>query len=295
MAVPKVPDSSGVEGNTITSTPPQRNQISPAIRWCFTLNNYTEAQISSIVPIIRDKCRLAIFGKETGESGTPHLQGYIEFKSKSRPMSVFKCVDKIHWEKAKGNKEQNIEYCSKSDKNPFCLGCKIKKPLKIIKDEQLFEWQKDIIKVIKEEPDDRSVYWYWSHKGDIGKTCFCKYLTVHYDAICLHGKGADVRNGVVQYLNDKGDTPELIVYPIPRCHDSDYVSYEAIENIKDMYFYSGKYEGGMVCGNSPHLIVFANKPPKLHKLSEDRWKVVCIDPENKPQDTCLISDEDIAY
>lgn len=295
MSVPKVPESSGAEGNTITSSPSPKRQVSPAIRWCFTLNNYTESDISSIVPILQDKCRLGIFGKEVGDSGTPHLQGYLEFKSKSRPMSVFKSISKIHWEKAKGNKEQNIDYCSKYDKNPFTHNIKIKKPLKIIKDEQLFWWQKDIVNVVKNEPDDRTVYWYWSHKGDIGKTCFCKYLTVKYGAICLHGKGADVRNGVVQYLNDKGDTPELIVYPIPRCHDSDYVSYEAIENIKDMYFYSGKYEGGMVCGNSPHLIVFANQPPKLSKLSEDRWKVVCIDPENKPQDGCLISDDDSTY
>lgn len=290
--VPIVPNSSEEVGNTITTSSPCKKQISPSIRWCFTLNNYTDEHISSIVPIIRTMCKVGIFGKEVGESGTPHLQGYIEFIKKSRPMSVFS-IKEIHWEKAKGNKESNILYCSKEDKAPFTHKCRIKKEIKIIKDNQLFDWQKDILKYIENEPDNRTVLWYWSYSGNIGKTCFCKYLTINHGALCLHGKGADVRNGVVSYLNDFGDTPELIVYPIPRCHSKDYVSYEAIENIKDMYFYSGKYEGGMVCGNCPHLIIFANAPPLKKKLSNDRWKIVCIDPENRPEHYDSEYDSDI--
>jgi len=100
---------------------------------------------------------------------------------------------------------------------------------------------------------------------------------VKYGAIALSGKGNDVRNGVVNYMKENGQTPELVVFPIPRSHNVDYVSYEALENIKDMYFYSGKYEGGMVCGNCPHLIVFANQPPDTFKCSMDRWKIVNID------------------
>lgn len=272
-----------MEGNTITSISPKPKQCSPGVRWCFTLNNYSEEQISSIVPIIEEKCRLGIFGKEVGNSGTPHLQGYIEFKTKGRPMNLFG-IKQIHWEKTKGSKADNMAYCSKEDRRPYTWGCKVKKPVKVISEDQLYDWQKVLVDIVKTEPDDRTVHWYWSWKGEIGKTCFCKYLTVKYGAICLHGKGGDVRNGVIDYMkNNDGCAPELIVYPVPRCHDADYVSYEAIENIKDMYFYSGKYEGGMVCDNSPHLIVFANAPPKQDKLSTDRWNIVCIDPENEPK------------
>ena len=273
-----VPESSGGEGNNSplpAPVVPKKRQISPAIRWCFTLNNWKEEDISSIVPILREKCRLAIFGKEVGESGTPHLQGYLEFKSKSRPLGLFPV--KANWEKAKGDKASNIEYCSKEDKNPWCHGCRCGGMLKLIKEEQLYTWQKNILEIITGEPDERTVYWFWSNSGNVGKTCFCKYLTFHYGAICLHGKGSDVRNGVVSYIKDNGSTPHLILYPIPRCHGSEYISYESLENIKDMYFYSGKYEGGMVCGNNPHLIVFANCPPDEDKMSEDRWIIENID------------------
>ena len=279
-----VPRCSVEGGNT---KPPSTSQklINPAIRWCFTLNNYTNDDLCSIVPTIESECRLGFFGKEIGKSGTPHLQGYIELDGKGRPKGIFG-IDRIHWEKAKGNLLQNYQYCCKEDKNPYVFDPKkrlpkIKKPVKVIQDSQLYNWQKDIVKAIKTEPDDRTIHWYWSHKGDIGKTSFCKYLTINFGAICLHGKGADVRNGICDYLKNKGDTPSLIVFPIPRSYDAKkYLSYEALENIKDMYFYSGKYEGGMVCGNPPHLIVFANNPPDTSKMSEDRWNIVCLDPEN---------------
>ncbi len=76
-------DSSG-GGNT---KPPPKKQIAPSKRWCFTLNNYTEIDISSI-DAIKSKCDLIIVGKEIGEQGTPHLQGYCEFSNKLRPLSL---------------------------------------------------------------------------------------------------------------------------------------------------------------------------------------------------------------
>ena len=267
-------------GNTKT---PKVKQVSPKVKWCFTLNNYTDAEIDLIVQCIESNCRTGIFGKEVSSTGTKHLQGYIEFKKKSRPMNMFG-GKRIHWEGAKGSKKANLDYCSKEDENPYCWKCKVAKPVKIITDDMLYDWQKDILEQIKNVPDDRAIYWIWSHKGRKGKTQFCKYLTMKFGAICLHGKGSDVRNGIVQYTQVQGYTPEIIVFPIPRSHSSDYVSYEALENIKDMYFYSGKFEGGMVCGNAPHLYVFANYPPDIEKMSEDRWKVVQIDDVNDDND-----------
>ena len=82
-----------------------------------------------------------------------------------------------------------------------------------------------------------------------------------------------MRNAICDYVKTNNTTPELIVINIPRSHSMDYISYEGIENVKDMYFYSGKYEGGMVFGNPPHLFIFANESPEFSKLSEDRWVI----------------------
>lgn len=295
-------------GNTSTDSTLKKKQISPSKKWAFTFNNYTEEEYNILVPIIERTCKVAIIGREVGEGGTPHLQGYLEFNKKSRPKSVISVISVakdgtqhvdyafgIHWEKAKGTRDQNINYCSKDDKNPWVWGFdlpKVRPPVRTIEAGQLYQWQKDLVTVFKGEPDDRVIYWYWSHKGGIGKTAFSKFLTVKYGAICLHGKGNDVRNGVLDYLVKNGDTPRLIIYPIPRCHGTEYCSYESLENVKDMYFYSGKYEGGMVCGNPPHLIVFANEAPVVEKMSKDRWVIVCIDPENAPKEICEIDSLD---
>lgn len=242
---------------------PSRKQISPAIRWTFTLNNYNleeEGDIRSIVPRV---CRYAIIGQEVGESNTPHLQGYVEFKNKLRPMSVFH-NKRFHWEKAKGNKKQNIDYCSKEK-----VWLIHPEPVQVITKDQLYDWQKQVIEEIKEDADDRKIIWICSELGGVGKTTFQKYLVVKEDFIILGGKSADIKHAISEYHKINGKTPERICINIPRCHDSH--NYDGFEQIKDMLFYSGKYEGGMVCGKSPHLYIFANAEPEIYKMSEDRW------------------------
>lgn len=260
--------NSSEEGNTKLP-----RQIAPSKRWCFTLNNYTDDDVSNLVPVFQEYCSKYIVGKEVGEQGTPHLQGFFEFKTKRRPINIFN-NPKIHFEKTRGTDLDNVKYCSKEGSVILNVGMpKIPRPLMLINPDRPF--QREILEKIKGIPCDRKIFWYYGD-GGIGKTQFCKYLSAKHGAICLSGKGADVRNGVVEYLKNNGDTPDLVIFPIPRSYNTDYLSYEALENIKDMYFYSGKYEGGMINGNSPHLIVFANEPPQTEKLSSDRWEIYKI-------------------
>ena len=80
-------------------------------------------------------------------------------------------------------------------------------------------------------------------------------------------------NQTCEYFKLNQKWPTIIFVDIPRSHNSDFMSYDALEQLKNMCFYSGKYEGGMVAGPEPHLVVFSNKPPELAKFSEDRWAV----------------------
>lgn len=271
-----VPTGSGEEGN-VSSPPPKR--ISPAKRWCLCLNNYTNDDIGSMVPVFERICRFGILALEIGEiCGTKHVQGYVEFKNKLRPFSLG-LTPRITWKLCKGNRDSNVRYCSKGngyDDDPDIVWSKgLKKPVKLIEEKDMYNWQKEIIELLETEPDDRSIYWY-AGPGGCGKTCFCKWLCMKKGAIMLSGKGGDVRNGVVEYVKLTGDTPEIVLVNIPRSHYG-YVSYEGLENIKDMCFYSGKYEGGMVVGNCPHLLVFGNALPDMDKCSKDRWKVTKLE------------------
>jgi len=211
-------------------------------------------------------CKVAIVGKEVGDSGTPHLQGYLEFKKRVRPIGLFH-TNKLIWDKAKGTKKQNQVYCGK-DADLICyIGFPEK--VKTIPLDKLYKWQKKIIEEIALPIDDRKINWYWG-KGNVGKTTFCKYLTVHHNAICIGGKLDDIKNGIMEYsLNNEGHLPKLILFNIPKSQY--HVSYAGMEIAKDMFFYSGKYKGGMVCGNPPHIFVFSNEAPDLDMLSADRW------------------------
>ena len=109
------------KGNTKPS------QIAPAVKWCFTLHSYTLSDIESFNSSKSSK--FIIFSEETGSKGeTPHLQGYIEFNKKVRPVGMFENKT-IHWEKAKGNREQNISYITKEGGRYWINGTEVK-PLK---------------------------------------------------------------------------------------------------------------------------------------------------------------------
>jgi len=259
-------NSSNSSGGGNTISPPPNFQISPSIRWCFTLNNYTENEYSSIIDIFKIKSKLYIIGNEIGESKTPHLQGYVEFKTKVRPMGLFE-HKRIHWEKAKGNKEQNIEYCSKENVIAS-MGCP--KPIQILTN--LYDWQRRIEETAISEPDDRTINWFWEEKGGIGKSAFIKYMIVKYNVLfCSGGKHTDIMNLV---FNQDMDRCNCVMFDIPRANKG-HISYASLESIKNGMVCNTKYETGVKIFNSPHIFIFANFPPDdQSQLSEDRWNIV---------------------
>lgn len=79
--------------------------------FCWTLNNYTDSEKSSIQNI---QCRFIGYGREIGESGTPHLQGFIMFAN-AKSFSACKSLlgNRVHLEKAHGTPFQAWQYCLK--------------------------------------------------------------------------------------------------------------------------------------------------------------------------------------
>lgn len=94
--------------------------VSVSKSWCFTLNNYDETELVALRTSLsnKDKVRYAVFGKEVGEGGTPHLQGYVSFKTAMRFGGVKQMVsERAHVEACKASEAENFAYCTKSDKN----------------------------------------------------------------------------------------------------------------------------------------------------------------------------------
>lgn len=80
--------------------------------WIFVINNYTPEEIKS-VELFAPKCVFLIYGLETGSSGTPHIQGYLYFKSGSPFTRVKKQFPTAHIEAAGGTPLENATYCRK--------------------------------------------------------------------------------------------------------------------------------------------------------------------------------------
>lgn len=249
-------------------------QIPASKHWCFTLNNYSIEDIQEIKKVSSAIVQRYVFQEETGENGTKHLQGYVQFTGRKRPKSIFK-NQKIHWERTR-NIKASIEYCQKDDTRTgerYYRGIEAKYSIKI---RHWQPWMYEVKGIIEAEPDERKIHWIWEPNGNRGKTIFSKWCFLNYpNVLVLSGKASDMKHAIVQYIQTNHVHPRTILVNIPRSK-AEYISYTGLEEVKDMFFFSGKYEGGSVCGPNPHLIVMANAEPDYDKMSMDRWKIINI-------------------
>lgn len=273
--------ASGPSGAGNTKAPEKR--ISASKRWTFTLNNWTEAELEELKNISVHLVPTLGFQSEVCPTTlTPHLQGFLVFAHRKRPSQALPWSTRVHWEKMKASVQENITYVTKNeieiggwDGNiryhrgfdaPY-RGPQIK----------LRDWQQTLSDILDECPDDRSIYWIWSKSGNVGKTTFAKWCFHNKtDVIVTGGKADDMKHGVLQYQQTNLRLPKIVIVDIPRVNRGHF-SIAGIESIKNMFFYCGKYEGGMVSGRPPHVICFANSEPDYEEMSSDRWFVMCLD------------------
>lgn len=275
----KLSNSEQTSGNIQTEVFTSKDNGYQSKKFFFTYHLEQSEQFEQVferLEPLKNICEKFIWGEEYGKSGnTRHIQGAIILKTKMR----WKTIESNFFGKATyGTKLKNwsasLIYCSK-ECNTIHSNCNVPKPLKTLAcDSKMYHYQESICKKLKKDPDDRTIYWYYGKNGKEGKTTFCKWINRNFKGvICLGGKSADMKNGIIEYQKCNGSLPEIILINLPRSFNNDYLSYTGIEEVKDMFFYSGKYEGGMIDGNSPHVIIFSNEKPDVSKMSKDRWQI----------------------
>jgi hypothetical protein len=216
---------------------------------------------------------------EAGESGTPHIQGILYFKNPRTFESLKNSCPEVHWEVARSLKAC-IEYCSKVDTRigpTKTKGFELPEVVETIHEEDLEEWQAELLSVLDAPPLKRTIYWLWEEVGGVGKTEFCKFLCIHRDDVLyLNGKASDMKYAVAKFIEMHKRGPKVILCDFPRSYQP-FVSYMGLEELKNGIFFSGKYESCQCIYNTPHVVCFANFPPNLGSLSSDRWNVVHLE------------------
>lgn len=81
--------------------------------YCFTLNNYDEADVARLINL-GPTVRYLVFGREVGDSGTPHLQGFIVYNNPTTFQAAKQHIsNRAHLEVTRGPPEAAANYCKK--------------------------------------------------------------------------------------------------------------------------------------------------------------------------------------
>ena len=297
-----------VLGNAVKLTPPKeltKSKSDPQgpqwkVNYHLKDDEVFESVLNKLVDIFSPICDKYIFGEEYGKSGkTRHIEGgFILNTDRMRRSTILNKFKFSDCQKSTGTVSareykwnQILKYCSKESNN-IKSNCKVPRALKLIPIDILRKEQREIVEQFREPCppiwEERGlIYWFWEPDGGWGKSVVSLWMIDHLNAFVGCGANKDILFGFKQQV-DEGNTPDILVFDIPRCN-SNHVSYQAIESIKNGYLYSPKYEGGMCRFNPPHVICFGNEPPNLQNMSEDRWRVINLTGKGEK---CEISDNE---
>jgi len=135
------------------------------------------------------------------------------------------------------------------------------------------DWQRELREYLDGPVDTRKVIWYVDFTGGAGKSTFARRYNSPTNTPGLARRGGYIINGGQHrdiYYAYKGQ--RVVFFDWSRDHQ-DAFPYTVIENFKNGYFLSTKYEAQEVRFRPPHVVVFANWEPDNTRLSADRWDI----------------------
>lgn len=262
--------------------------------WAFRFTEDTIGIVGSwdqLFEKLKSKYFRGRFQLEKGDGGVVHYQGVLHCKPRQRRSQMHE------WLASEWPLQFPVmDYCEKSesaaaDRYAMKEDTRIDGPWEwnmprepisveievddIIKYEELPVWSQDLIDMVKGRlPDktDRTIYWFWSEKGEMYKTETARYLSYWHDGVPVQGGRKHVLAVAYKYK------APIYMLLVPRT-DEGFVSYASIELIKDALYMSafGTEATGPVNRKKPWVIVMANFPPDEGALSKGRISVTNVD------------------
>ena len=130
-------------------------------------------------------------------------------------------------------------------------------------------WQLAAMEKLKNQ-SQRRILFVVDEEGGKGKSALAKHiLTTENTWACQGGKINDL-----MYAYDV--KAEYVVFDMARCNNPDYYPWNFMENLKNGWFTSTKYKGGLKTFVPPKICVFMNQMPPMGKLSHDRYEIYTI-------------------
>lgn len=230
---------------------------------------------------------------EKGKKGQLHFQGSFDVGRENRsreaaltkqlvevfPLLDFPYKDYLRRSLSKAAERYAMKPETRQD-GPWYKGVvfdELAKELVYKIDITLRPWQLQIKqRVLDSDANSRDIWLFWEPKGGLGKTTFQKWIYQEYkNVLVLAGKAHDMKNAIVEYMDKQECLPEIIIINLPKSYNVDYFCPTGTEEIKDMFFYSGKYKGGMVFGRPPKVLVFGNaEPMQFRMMANDRLNII---------------------
>jgi len=238
-----------------------------------------------------------VYQLEKGESGNYHWQCFVHVKDKVRDRTLWKRLSKDMPHKHSTKQPWGVKPCSDAGKEALRTYCmksdhtkvwgpvgkkKLYTGADLVCMEQPWRWQSEILSLIRQEPDNRSVLWIYNESGNVGKSILMKYCKFNNLACRIPlGNAQQIKTSVIQ----KGvHTCYMLDMPRVRGKDEKIAElFSAIEEIKNGWVEScmyGKNQELMMM--SPHVIVFSNQIPDLRLASADRWQVYEVEHKQNP-------------
>ena len=132
-------------------------------------------------------------------------------------------------------------------------------------------WQQTLNEQLHRPPDPREIIFIVDVAGNQGKSWFARYYCDHHDnaQIIIPGKKADMA-----YV--AREDVKVVFFDAPRSKQGEFIQYDFLEELKNGYFFSPKYESKIKKLATPHVVVLMNEHPCMEKLSADRYSITIL-------------------